>query len=278
MLKANILALGDAPPLQRFDAWEADRIEREIFALAAQGCEVPLECIEAWTAARSAARELHDEGGLPLMASPLFQSMAVRNVNGLRPAVEAGDGGAVLEAVSKCAAHALVLPGWLAAAFVLRVDKVHAGDEGSWDAPEIFGRAIPAGMNRNGVYGRQQVAPQAYSAALGLLQRDPDRPIDRCFYEDVGREVGRSGGSAEQLILEYVAASDGVWPPLGELKAMLPRADGDVAWAACMWSDNKRRAEWLSAGGTSEEWVAAFGGLPSGIQPKSSGELSGRQA
>lgn len=278
MLQANILGLGDVPPLPRFNAWKAAQLEQEVQAHVAAGRAVPTECAKAWSAVRAGADLLHGEGDAPLMASPLFQSLTAYAVNAMRPAVESGDGGAVLEAVAKCAAHGLVLPGWLAAAFVRRVESVHTGDVASWDDPTAFGRAIPEGMNRNGVYARQQVAPQAYRAALDLLRLDPERPIDKGFYEDVGRAIGRSATSADDMIRTYVAEGQGTWPPLGELKSFLPAAGGDIGLAWLMWSDGQRREAWVAAGGTEADWAATFGRQAARGQPISSDDLPGLQA
>jgi len=280
MLEANVQALGDIPPMPSVNVWELVRIDAEIRRCIERGEPVPEAIAQARRPLAVASTALGLDSGAPLMACPLFQSTAANRVNGLRSAVEDGDGGAVLEAVAACLAHGLVAPGWLASAFVLRVDRVAVGDAKSWAAPEVFGHAIPAGQNVSGVHTRQQLGPRAYDAALQLIADDPERPIDKGFFESVGKLIGRGATAAETLVREHVASGSGAWPALAELKPFLNDAEGKLepAWAA--WSDAKSLAVWRAAGGSDDGWTRTYGRDPGAATatPKNCEDFQGLQA
>lgn len=279
MLEANVRELGDVPPMPSVDVWKLARIDAEIRQCIERGEPVPEALAHARGPLAAASTALGAESGVPLMASPLFQSMAASGVNALRSAVEEGDGGTVLEAVAKCLAHGLVAPGWLAAAFVVRYQRAAVGDAKSWADAEVFGPAVPDGLNVSGVRARQQLGPLAYSTALELLAEDPSRPIDKGFFEVVGDKIGRGATAAESLVRDHVASGSETWPPLAELKRLLVDAKGDlgVAWAA--WADAKSLAVWREAGGTDEDWAGTFGREPCASDaPKNCDDFPGLQA
>ena len=80
-------------------------------------------------------------------AGLLFQYFAVRKIMSLRPGVEAGSGFDVLEAVAECARCGLVMPDWLARAFLSRYRAVSHDRAKSWDDPLSFGPPFPKGTN-----------------------------------------------------------------------------------------------------------------------------------
>lgn len=252
MLAANVEALGDMPAATGFDAWRLAWIEAQIEAAIPTGREVPLSLLQE---RQSLVRQTIDCGSAegPLMSRPLFQAMAAKRVNGLRASVEAGDGGAVLEAVSVCLSHGLVTPGWLASAFVLRVERVTVGDAKDWGDGLAFGRAVPQGTNQAGIRARMQAAPAAWEAALDLLTADPSRPLDKGFYEAVGARIGYGATEAERLVRRHVGEHPGIWPALSALKPLL--ASGcDLAEALCSLRDEHDLAAWRAAGRTDDEW------------------------
>lgn len=262
MLEANVRRLGDMPPMPSVNVWELARVDAQIQQCIERGESVPEDLARARGLLSASSVGLAASSGSPLMASPLLQSLAAASVNVLRPAVDAGDGGAVLEAVALCLAHGLVAPGWLAAAFVMRYERTAVGDAKSWADTEAFGAAVPPGLNVSGVRARQQFGPRAYRVALQLLAEDPSRPIDKGFYESVGSEIGRSATATETLVREHVASSPEAWPALADLKRRLVDANGDLGLAWSAWADANSLAAWCNSGGTEEEWAAAFGRTP----------------
>lgn len=279
MLLANVLRLGDVPPLPSINVWELARVDAQVQQCIERGEPVTEDLARARSLLTASSVDLGASSGSPLMASPLLQSLAAVNVNQLRGAAEAGDGGAVLEAVALCLAHGLVAPGWLAAAFVMRYERAAVGDAKSWSDTEVFGAAVPAGLNVSGVRARQQLGPRAYSVALQLLADDPSRPIDKGFYEGVGSEIGRSATAAETLVREHVTSSPEAWPALAELKRRLVDANGDLGLAWSAWADANSLAAWCKAGGTEEEWCTTFGrARRTASTPKNCDDFPGLQA
>lgn len=238
-LAGMVAQVGDAPPLPRFDAWTLALLESEIEGCY-QGQQVPSKALfSRWAEARAgleAATKADDDahdctgGGVPFLSRPLLQLSAARRCLLLRPAIESGDGGAVVEALAICAAHALTAPGWLAGAFVSRYERVALGEANSWDDNSVFGAAVPRGTNVAGVRARKQLAPKAYKQALRLLAAEPSRPIDKGFYEAVGATVNLGATQAERLVSQYAAESEGMWPSPSALKSyLLPGVDlGDA--------------------------------------------------
>jgi hypothetical protein len=157
-----------------------------------------------------------------MLRSPLFKSLAARRVLELREAIDSdNDGGAVLEAVAECAAHGLVLPAWLSTAFCVRYGRVVRGQCKDWTDSEAFGKAHGHGSNIAGVRARQVHGPWAYEVACELLSECPNRPIDRVLYEDIGSRIGRGHSQAFELIREYLASNDDLYPSLDYLKSRL---------------------------------------------------------
>lgn len=279
MLEALTQQLGDVPPMPSVNVWELARIDAAIGQYLERGEAVPASLWQARSPLAVASTALGMESGAPLMACPFFQSMAAACVNALRSDVEGGDGGAVLEAVAACLSHGLVAPGWLAAAFVVRHERVTVGDAKSWADAEVFGSAVPAGLNVNGVRARKQLGPRAYDVALQLLARDPSRPIDKGFFEVVGDQIGRGSTAAENLIRDHVASGSYTWPPLAELKRFLVDANGDLGQAWAAWADAKSLAVWREAGGTDEEWADTYGREPRAAgAPNNCDDFPGLQA
>lgn len=149
----------------------------------------------------------------------------------LRERIEAGDGGAVLDAIGHCAEQGLAPPQWLADEYLRRHGAVGRGDARDWNDARAFGQAYPKGTNVAGVRARVIDAPAAYGFAMRLLAADPARAFDAGFYEAIGAHIGVGKTRASELI-EMAIADD--WPPLQWLRARL--AEGrDIAAALDQW-------------------------------------------
>lgn len=108
-----------APPWPPgFDPWTATEAE----ALQASG-------------ARSVVERFIQPKGSPLRAWHAAQRLA-----SARDEIVRGRGMDVLDAVASCAMYRLVMPDWLAEAYLRRWGMVAAAEVGSWDAPEAFGQ------------------------------------------------------------------------------------------------------------------------------------------
>lgn len=78
---------------------------------------------------------------------PIFQYNAVRKVRQLRPAIEEGNGPAVMHAVSYCAMRGLAMPDWLAKEFLRRYRAVTRYQAKGWNAENSFGEVHPPGTH-----------------------------------------------------------------------------------------------------------------------------------
>lgn len=98
--------------------------------------------IDPWHATWEEALAAYHASGERGFDNPVAQWGAAQQINALlKDKVLAGDGFAVLDAVSRCARSNLLMPDWLAVAFIQRYDQVLNARVGSWD--EAFGAPYP---------------------------------------------------------------------------------------------------------------------------------------
>jgi hypothetical protein len=163
---------------------------------------------------------------------------AALTVERLRPRIEGGEGGAVLDAIGHCAEHHLVMPAWLADEFLRRHGAVGLGFARDWNDARAFGNAYPKGTNIAGIRARVNDAPAAYRMAAELLAADPARPIDVGLYEAIGERIGVKRTRAAELLAQAIADGGDTLPPLTELRARLA-AGLDVAGAVRDWQNEQ---------------------------------------
>lgn len=111
----------------------------------------------------------------------------------------AGENGVILDAVSLCALDDLVMPEWLARAFLKQYRKVRHYHEKSWDG--AFGKPHKKGTHLAAERKRQRLAIQIWNKAVDILRNDPSRPIDAELYGQAGRDLGVE----KTLAQEYIA-------------------------------------------------------------------------
>ena len=152
---------------------------------------------------------------------PLFQYIAVRNCNALKAAIDAGSGCAVLEAVSICALRGLVMPHWLASAFLKRYRAVTQARAASWDDPLSFGRPYAKGTNirarRKALTLRLEVLHEVNS----ILSMELDTPIDKGLFERVGAPLALGATLAEEYYYTAKKIMASVGDPHGVGDALL---------------------------------------------------------
>ena len=133
---------------------------------------------------------------------PLAQVNGAQSVMGLKPAIENGDGFAVLTAIRWCVTNGLVAPDWLAYAFNRRYDAVNLYRAGSWDSPLAFGKPFKKGTNiaarRKAKIGRVQV----WNAVSDRLKRDPKTAISKSLFEEVGQSLNFGATLTEKYYYE----------------------------------------------------------------------------
>ncbi len=175
-----------------------------------------------------------------ILRDPVRQNFAAQQCLKLKDKLDAGDSGAALDAVALCATHGLVIPSWLAVAFVSSYQAVIYGDARDWNDKNAFDSAFPKGANKSGVRAKKQMAPWAYECAKRLLAEDPSRAIDAGLYEDVGSQIGASQSSVDAWIKKHLERHDFLVPLAYYKKRLLAGRSGEEAeWD---WSE-KRFAE-----------------------------------
>lgn len=130
--------------------------------------------------------------------TPLFQYLAVRECNDLKPAINRGSGFAVLAAVQICGKHGLVMPEWLSYAFSRRYDAVVNCKAVSWDDPLSFGRPYPKGVNKNAQRKAKFLRFAVWRDINTIRKSEPGTPIDKGLFERVGRPLSIGATLAEE--------------------------------------------------------------------------------
>lgn len=134
---------------------------------------------------------------------PIFQFVARNDLLVEKARFEAGDRNALLGAIRICANHDLVMPEWLARAFIRAYDKVLRHDVGSWD--DAFGRPLPKGRHLNAARKKRNKAPAVWRRVRKL--HEEGRAIDDLLFEDVGKELGLG----KTLVSEFYYEHDARW-------------------------------------------------------------------
>lgn len=207
-----------------------------------------IECesmLEAWELQKAFYLEADRVYAGAFMHGPNAQVAAASFCLSVKNVIEAGDGVAVMEAIAQCAAHGLVLPNWLSAAFIERYQRVMSGECKGWGEVEAFGAIVPKGKNLAGVVAVSRFSPWAYEVAVELLSKNANRPIDVSLYEEIGLTIGRSATQVQSLIKQYL--KEGLYPPLRHVKDGL-LAGKCLAEVCGAWVDEKHQAALAGAG------------------------------
>jgi hypothetical protein len=130
-----------------------------------------------------------------------------------------------LKAVAQCALNGLVMPKWLATAYLERYFAVKQCKVGSWDSEEAFGRPYPKGANLASRREKRIKRIKVVSAVNEAIRCDLDRPIDNLFWEEIGRLVGGENkpvGKTNAQELHSEAVRQGwAWSPRATRRLLL---------------------------------------------------------
>ena len=130
-----------------------------------------------------------------------MQFFAVHECLALRQLIEADQsdsGFAVLKAVSLCAKNGLVMPDWLATAFMIRFRAVAEFEALSWDSPLSFGRPYRKGVSVSAGRKKYKYQWQVYLIVKSILREEPKTPIDKSLFERVGKPLGLGATLTEE--------------------------------------------------------------------------------
>lgn len=114
-----------------------------------------------------------------------------------------------LDGVAVCAIHDLVMPDWLARAYMQRWNRVRVKAVGSWD--EAFGRPYPKGKQLAAMRKAELDMWSITFAVTEFVQRHPYAPLDP-EWERFGAELGVSDTQAERLHARAVKVGFAISP------------------------------------------------------------------
>jgi hypothetical protein len=133
--------------------------------------------------------------------SALAQGAAISRIELERPAIQNGDGFALLACVAECARFGVALPDWLADRFVHAYESVLNCEVGSWD--EAFGgRPYPKGKHLAALRKRREKMHAIWHAVEVARQINPGIPLGASLFEAVGKQLGIGKTLAESYYYE----------------------------------------------------------------------------
>jgi hypothetical protein len=137
--------------------------------------------------------------GFPLAdpTGPLHRWWARRKLAVLEQRYAAGDRFALMYAIRVCANHDLLMPLWVALAYIEGFDQVNHYRADSWDT--AFGRPFPKGGHLARARQRHMHRPQVYVRVMEILKSEEGATIDDGLFERVGKELGISKTLCSEL-------------------------------------------------------------------------------
>ena len=131
------------------------------------------------------------------MNLPLTQYLAKSRIEDYRRQFEAGDAKAMLAAIQQCALSGIPMPCWVADAFNRAYNAVDQARVGSWD--KAFGRPYKKGTHLAATRKKRQQTFAVLEVIAHLISRDPGRPTDVGFFEDMGAMLDCKATRAAEL-------------------------------------------------------------------------------
>lgn len=158
--------------------------------------------IKQWSFEQACSEQAQFARDLPSYLGPLPRFMAFRVLDDLEKDYETNNQGfSILAGVRKCANHDLVMPLWLAKAFISRYDLVLNCHVGSWD--EAFNPPIKKGVHLNALRKQRELKFAVLNAVREMRNANPPTPIDKALFEVVGAKFALGATLAEKY---YYAA------------------------------------------------------------------------
>lgn len=114
--------------------------------------------------------------------TPILQWVEAQHIKADRARIEAGTGFDVLAAVAGCATRGLVMPDWLARAFLKRYRQVQQLRVASWDAEDAFGKPYPSKAQLGAMRRRRDQRFKVWEVVTDFVQRYPDAPMDPLWH------------------------------------------------------------------------------------------------
>lgn len=109
--------------------------------------------------------------------------------------------GIVLEAIFTCAINGFAIPMWCAQAYIDAVREVRHFEAKSWD--DVFGNPHPKGTQLEAKKSKRYKSPAVHNRVTEIKKTNPETPIDRSLFEEIGKEFGLCGSLAEKYYYSF---------------------------------------------------------------------------
>lgn len=154
-----------------------------------------------WTASFEEAQAAQQEADGPEGA--IYQWSAAQGILNAQADIAEPTGLDVLSMVAQCALRGLVMPDWLAKAFLARYRAVTQAYVDSWDHPAAFGRPYLKGVQVGSLRRRRSNRLTIALAISEFVKKNPTAPLDP-EWERLGKLVHKSDKEAQKLLAEAI--------------------------------------------------------------------------
>jgi hypothetical protein len=154
-----------------------------------------------WTLeeALAAQKAYTDAGGESNHATPLSQWLGLQTIEELQGQYEDGDEFALLHAVHECAMRELVMPDWVAQAYIDRLRQVTHFKVRTLD--EAFGSYLPKSAKLS---AHRQAREKGIIAYYEVKERhEAGESIGEALFEDVGQELALGASKVRDYYYQW---------------------------------------------------------------------------
>lgn len=141
--------------------------------------------------------------------APLFQWVALHELEQLRAQYEQGEKFTLMLAIRKCANHDLIMPRWVGAGYIAAFDTILNYRSKDWN--EVFGNPIPKGANLAAKKKKRDFEFAVFNEIVSIRKFNPNRAIDVSLFEEVGKKFNIGKTLAEEYY--YSAATKQGYKP-----------------------------------------------------------------
>ena len=129
-----------------------------------------------------------------------FKWMAAQDLKSCCERYKNGDKAAIIEGLYLCTQHGLTTPRWLATAFFRAYHEVKGFKAKSWD--DVFGKPHARGMHLTSKADMEGKLIPIFMRIRDIKKKNPEKPIDEGFFEEIGKEFQISGSLANKIYYE----------------------------------------------------------------------------
>ena len=151
--------------------------------------------------AENEAALLNDPARITDPTLPLFQWIALHELEQLSEQYEQGNQFALMLAIRVCANHDLIMPRWVGDGYIAAFDTILNYRSGSWD--DVFGRPIPKNAHLSALKKKRNLEFAVFNEIVRIRQCERNScgaipPLDAWLFERVGKPFGIGKTLAEE--------------------------------------------------------------------------------